>query len=54
VHTRDDLEQVRELCTQREMCFELLDVNVDLVDFDLADVDVDVGIVARLAALEVR
>jgi hypothetical protein len=54
VHTCDDLEQVRELCTQRQMRLELLDVDVDLVDFDLADVDVDVRVVTGLTALEVR
>jgi hypothetical protein len=54
VHTCDDLEQVRELCTQRQMRLELLDVDVDLVDFDLPDVDVDVRVVTRFTALEVR
>src|SRR5437762_12521639 len=34
------------------MRLELLDVNVDLVDFDLANVDVDVRVVARLPAFE--
>ena len=49
VDARDHLEQVRELCAQREMRLELLDVDIDLVDFELADVDEDIraGLGAR-------
>jgi hypothetical protein len=54
VDARDDLEQVCQLRTQREMGLELLDVDIDLVDLDLADVDEDIGVRARLAALQMR
>jgi hypothetical protein len=54
VHSRHDLEEIRELRSQSQVRLELLDVDVDLVDFHLSDVDVDVRIVARLAAFEAR
>jgi hypothetical protein len=52
VDAGDDLEEVRQLCTQREMRLELLDVDVNLVDLDLANIDKDVWLVARRAPLE--
>jgi hypothetical protein len=45
-----DLPQV----LQREVRFQLLHIDAELVDLDLADVNVDVRIVAPLATLEVR
>jgi len=52
VNASDDLEQVRELRPQRQVRLEVLNVDVDLVDFDFADVDKDVGFVRRLASFE--
>ena len=50
--TGDDLEEIRQLGAKREVCFQLFDVDVDLVDMHLVDVDEDVRVVAGVAALE--
>jgi hypothetical protein len=48
----DHLEKVGELRPEREMRLEVLDVNVNLLDLQFADVDEDIRVVTRLAPLE--
>jgi ABC-type transporter Mla subunit MlaD len=51
VHACDHLQQVREFRPQRQMCLQLLDVDVDLVDLHFADVNVDIRIATRRSPL---
>ena len=53
VDTGDDLEEVRKLGTKREVRFQLLDVDIDLVDVHFVDVDEHIRVVARVSTLEV-
>jgi hypothetical protein len=52
VYARDHLEKVRELRPEREMRLQALDINVDLLDFALADIDKNIRVGTRFAALE--
>jgi len=52
VDSCDHLEKVGELRAEGEMRLEVLDVNVNLLDLQFADVDEDIRVVTRLATLE--
>jgi hypothetical protein len=52
VDSCDHLEKVGELRPEREMRLEVLDVNVNLLDLQFADVDEDIRVVTRFATLE--
>jgi hypothetical protein len=52
VDSCDHLEKVGEFRPEREMRLEVLDVNVNLLDLQFADVDEDIRVVTRLATLE--
>ena len=52
VDARNHLEEVREFRSEREVGFQVLDIDVDLVDFALADVYENIRIVTRFASLE--
>ena len=54
VDSGNDLKEVGELRPQRQMRLQLLDVDVDLVDVHLTNIDEDVRLVTRLAAMELR
>ena len=47
----NDLHQVRDLGSQGQVRIQVLDVEVDLPDVDLGNIDEDVGLIARIAAL---
>jgi hypothetical protein len=52
VDSCDHLKKVGEFRPEREMRLEVLDVNVDLLDLQFADVHEDIRVVTRIATLE--
>ncbi|MBO0838478.1 MAG: hypothetical protein J2P28_23590 [Actinobacteria bacterium] len=54
VNARDHLQQVCELCAEREMCLQAFNVKVDFIDLDFGDVHMYVRVAARRAPLQLR